>query len=109
MLATKYPELEKPVQYIRKLTLGEQWREIMFQRHIDRVDENTRKRYARLEKEQARIDGLAEGRAEGKAEGHAEGTNQEKLEIARKMKAMGISADQIQAITGLSPKTIKKL
>jgi predicted transposase/invertase (TIGR01784 family) len=39
----------------------------------------------------------------GMAKGMTKGRKEEKLEIARKMKAMGLSADQIQTITGLSP------
>jgi predicted transposase/invertase (TIGR01784 family) len=48
---------------------------------------------------------LYERREEGRAEGRAD----EKLEIARKMKAMGDSAERIQTITGLPPETIEQL
>ena len=54
---------------------------------------------------EAKMEGIEEGRIEGKAEGIAENT----LEIARKMKAMGDSAERIQIITGLSTETVETL
>ena len=50
-----------------------------------------------LRREAIRRAALAEGRNEGRSE--------EKLEIARKMKEMGFSAEQIQAVTGVSTET----
>jgi predicted transposase/invertase (TIGR01784 family) len=58
---------------------------------------------------EGRAEGRAEGRTEGLAEGHAEGLAEGKLEIARKMKKMGDSAERIHTITGLSPETIREL
>ena len=52
-----------------------------------------------------RAEGLAEGRAEGLAKGRAEG----RLEIARNMKADGMSIELIQKYSGLSPEEIAKL
>jgi len=65
----------------------------------------------------AKNDGLAEGRAEGRAEGLAEGraegeaigAKKEKIENARKMKAKGLSVEDIVDITGLSIDEIKLL
>jgi len=54
---------------------------------------------------EGRAEGIAEGHAEGRAEGRAEG----KLESARKMKEAGLTADQIQMFTGLTPEEIEKL
>jgi len=45
----------------------------------------------------------------GMRDAKLEGRNEEKLENARKMKAMGFLAEQIQAITGLSAETITQL
>jgi predicted transposase/invertase (TIGR01784 family) len=53
-------------------------------------------------------DGLAKGLAEGLAEGRAEG-RAEKLEIARKMKAIGRPLTEIAEVTGLSPETVQDL
>ena len=61
--------------------------------------------------ERGRAKGLAEGRAEGRAEGHAQGLAEgieqgrmvEKQSIARKMKAHGLSDEEIQRIIGMEP------
>ena len=111
MLAKKYPELEKPVNYAKKMTLFQRWRDIQFHKNLAKVDE----RNLHLQWEiDAREKGHAEGHAEGLekgiteglekgiAEGIAEGREKEKLENARKMKALGYSSEEIHAITGLS-------
>ena len=58
-----------------------------------------------------RAEGIAEGHAEGLAEGLAEGIEkgiiEEKLRNAKTMKEMGLSADTISKITGLSIKEIE--
>jgi predicted transposase/invertase (TIGR01784 family) len=55
-------------------------------------------------------EGLAEGRtqglAEGRTQGLAEGRNERSVEIARKMKAMGMSVEQIAELTGLGSEEI---
>ena len=65
------------------------------------------------EKEEAREIGLAEGRAEGLAEGHAEGLeagrHQQKIESAKTAISLGLSEQQVVAISGLSPEEIRKL
>jgi predicted transposase/invertase (TIGR01784 family) len=50
-----------------------------------------------------------EARLEGRSEGLAEGRSEANLENARKMKAMGFLAEQIQAVTGLSTETIERM
>lgn len=55
--------------------------------------------------EEGKMEGLAEVRAERRAEGRAEGI----AETARKMKEGGLSVEQIQQFTGLSPEEITKL
>ena len=73
------------------------------------------------EKEEAREIGLAEGRAkglkeglaEGRMEGHAEGLetgrHQQKIESAKTAISLGLSEQQVVAISGLSPEEIRKL
>ena len=60
-----------------------------------------------------RAEGIAEGRAEGRAEGIAEGIAEGRAEtqtaIARNLKSLGLSTEQIQAATGLSAKEIEQL
>ena len=54
-------------------------------------------------------DGREEGREEGRAEGRAEGAKDEKKATARRLLAMGLSAEQVTAATQLSLDEIKKL
>jgi len=70
MLAKKHPELKKPVNYAKKMSWFERWRDIQFHKNLAKVDE----RMLHLQWEiDARAKGLAEGRAEGIAKGKAEG------------------------------------
>ena len=95
MLAKKYPELKKPVNCAKTMSWFERWRDIQFHKNLAKVDE----RMLHLQWEiDAREKGLAEGRTEGLAKGLAEG----KLEIARKMKTSGYSAEEIHDVTGVS-------
>ena len=47
-------------------------------------------------------EGLAEGLAEGEAKGRAEGLAEANRDVARRMKALGMPAEQIAGITGLT-------
>jgi len=47
-------------------------------------------------------DAIAFAREEGRTEGHEQGRSEEKLEIARNLKAAGVSADIIHQATGLN-------
>ena len=112
MLAKKHPELEKPVQIVKYMSLRESLQFAKFRRDINALDEASEKDNIRQEKEQARIDGRAEGRAEGHAEGHAEGLAvglAEKLEIARKLKSKGLPMAEIIEITNISTEAAEKL
>ena len=55
-----------------------------------------------------RAEGRMEGRAEGRMEGRAEGEHAKALEIAHRLKAMGLSVDVIIGATGLSAEEIEK-
>lgn len=57
----------------------------------------------------AKMQGLEEGRAEGLAEGRAEGREQERLKMARAMKAHGMDASVIADITALTLEQIEEL
>jgi predicted transposase/invertase (TIGR01784 family) len=54
-------------------------------------------------------EGLEEGRTEGLKEGLEEGFTKANMKNAEKMKAMGFSAEQIQAVTGLSSEAVTQL
>ena len=53
--------------------------------------------------------GKREGIAEGRAEGIAEGEHNKQIEIARKMKAHGLSPAEIAQLTGLEEPEITGL
>lgn len=53
--------------------------------------------------------GIAEGRAEGCAVGHGEGGREKQLEIARRMKQLGIDMDAIVQATGLSKEAVESI
>ena len=63
--------------------------------------------------EGARMEGLAEGReegmAEGMAKGMAKGIAEVKKEIAKAMKLMGLTTEQIMEATGLTESDIERL
>jgi predicted transposase/invertase (TIGR01784 family) len=52
---------------------------------------------------------LDTAREEGLKEGLKEGEQRKQIEIARKLKQMGMSSDEIQEITGLSREDIERL
>jgi predicted transposase/invertase (TIGR01784 family) len=55
------------------------------------------------------IEATQKGLKEGRNEGIIEGRKETSLEHARKMKAMGFLAEQIEAVTNLSTETIAQL
>jgi predicted transposase/invertase (TIGR01784 family) len=63
----------------------------------------------RSDMEYAKLSGLEEGMAEGLSRGRAEGIAANSLEIARKLKGLGLTVSQIAESTGLPPETIAKL
>ena len=62
-----------------------------------------------IEKRIERELGVKEGIAQGIAQGIEKGITQEKLEIAKNMKSMDYSSDDIMKITGLMKEEIEKL
>ena len=58
-------------------------------------------------KMEGRAEGLEEGRAEGRAEGLEEGVQKKALEVAKNLKSMGLSIQDIQRVTGLSKDEIE--
>ena len=53
--------------------------------------------------------GKMEGRAEGRAEGRVEGERNAKIEVVKKMFAMGKDIKEISYITGLTDDEIRRL
>ena len=60
-------------------------------------------------REEGRAEGREEGRAEGREEGRAEGRAEERREMARKLRATGMSIAQIAQVTSLSEEDINAL
>ena len=71
-----------------------------------RMEDRERDRIEEIIKHSAAI---KEGRAIGREEGRVEGKNEEKLEIARNLKAEGMPAPLIQKVTGLSDADLDRL
>jgi len=110
MLALKYPELEKAVFCVKNMSLIDKWKDIRFHKNLWKIDEKNLF-------EQAKLDGHAEGKTEGREEGlaegiekgHAQGIAEDKLEVAKKALAKGLSVEIIHDITELDIETIQHL
>jgi len=57
----------------------------------------------------AKEEGRAEGLEKGRSEGLEKGRSEEKSQIAKNLKAMGLSLEAIKQATGLSTEEIEKL
>jgi len=105
-MALKQLELEEQVFVPKRMSLWEEWKYIRFHRNLQKVDE-------RMLHEQIKIDsyteGFEQGRAEGLIQGLAKGMVKDKLEVAKKALAKGLSFEIIHDITGLDIETIKSL
>ena len=64
---------------------------------------------AEILESEGRAEGRIEGRAEGRVEGRAEGRTEEKIEMAKKMKSMGMAIETISQISGLTAEQIEQL
>lgn len=110
----KVDERDEFVQY-----LGKRVAEANEDEEIDRImtlDEEMRIRWDRAMKKGEELgfvkgmeSGFAKGEESGFAKGEESGAAKERLEIAKKLKEYGISADVIAKNTNLSPKVIEEL
>ena len=96
MLAKRNPEIRQAANTLYTLSADEETRAEYEARLKARRDLHAQIAYAY-------DDGLATGEARGLEKGRAE----ERLETARKLKAMGLSSEQITAATGLSPEALE--
>jgi predicted transposase YdaD len=124
MLTKEYPEVTKVVGELKKLSLGERLRMLADEREKRRKDFRAMKRYIREEAlEEGREEGIALGMEKGITEGREEGialgmekgiteadqkAYQEKLEAARKLKAVGLSVEFIAESLKLPLETVEK-
>lgn len=60
-------------------------------------------------RKKGREEGREEGRAEGRAEGHAAGRKEGLKDVARSLKSMGMTVEQIAKATGLTNEEIQKI
>ena len=72
-------------------------------------DEKRRNGELAAAREDGIAEGLAEGHAKGLAEGHAVGHAEAKIEMAIKLKALGVDIDTIVQATGLDREDIESL
>lgn len=110
---TTAPGLQEAKEKLQYLHMTREERQ-SYDRHLDNIrvqnDVLETKVLEGLEQGRAegREEGRAEGRAEGREEGRAEGEHLKALEVAKNMKALGISLDLIAAATGLSRDDIEE-
>jgi predicted transposase/invertase (TIGR01784 family) len=88
------PEINKAIQYVMEASLTKEER-LRYEKNWDRISSEKTLLSAAIE--------------EGEAKGLAKGKKQEKLEIAKKLKQMGLSSEDINKITGLSQEEIERL
>ncbi|MCL2465850.1 MAG: hypothetical protein FWF02_08715, partial [Micrococcales bacterium] len=77
-------------------------------------DQASRQRNAHLDGfDEGHAEGLAKGHAEGLTEGHVEGVEdgeqRKAVAIARNALSMGMSVEQVAALTGLDPAEVARL
>jgi predicted transposase/invertase (TIGR01784 family) len=97
-LGREYPEVNMAVSVLKELSLIGRMRMLAEAREMQRRDNQAVREYERME--------ILE---RGHKEGIEQGSRQSRLEIARRMKTEGVSADQISRFTGLSPEDIAGL
>ena len=87
---------EEQEKYDESLKAADDYYGVLMSYYMNGIDEGEAK-------------GLANGRAEGRAEGLAEGENKANIATAKRLLAMGLSADQVSAATQLPLEHIEKL
>jgi predicted transposase/invertase (TIGR01784 family) len=79
-------------------------------RELQRRDNQAALEYDLMEaRERSLKEGLEKGLEQGITQGLEQGSRQSRLEIARKMKTMGFSEEQVTTATGLSTEDIAGL
>ena len=86
MLARQYPELEKPVYCVKKMSLLEKWRDYQFHKNLWKTDVRMRELYVR-------------------EKGHTEGLEA----VAQNALTKGMPVELISDITGLEIEKIEKI
>jgi predicted transposase/invertase (TIGR01784 family) len=117
MLARKHPEVKEAVTVLKKISWSEKHRQIAEAKRLAHWDEIGRIEYAQEEARKKGLKaGLEEGLEKGLEKGRQEGEEKavqkayrEKLQIAQGMKELGISLENISAVTHLSREELANL
>lgn len=104
MLAS--PEISQALQIVERSAYSDAE---MYEYEDYLLEVMTQRNAAKAEREVGFSEGRAEGLAEGKAEGRAEGRAEALQEVARKMKSLGMQAEDIAKATGLPEEVVAKL
>lgn len=106
----KFSSLDKRERaaYLRNIEDLRVQRSVMDTARIEGLEEGRKEGLAEG-RAKGRLEGRAEGRVEGRAEGRAEGKAESRLEIARKMKSLGMTTELIVAATGMTTDEIENL
>ncbi|MDE6512111.1 MAG: Rpn family recombination-promoting nuclease/putative transposase [Muribaculaceae bacterium] len=107
---TRTPGLQRVREKLRVLSMTKAQKEAYF-RHLDLLMQQNDAYDTAISEGMAKgmEEGIAKGMAEGIAQGMVKGREEEKLEIARKMLAGGLSPEMISSFTGLSESDIQSL
>ncbi len=100
------PEIQKALAYVMEASLSDS-EKLLYEKNWDRI--SSEKTLLTAAMEEGREEGRKEGREEGKEEGLKKGEKRKQIEIARKLKQMGMSPNEIQNITGLGMEDIEWL
>ena len=95
---------EEQEKYDESLKAADDYYGVLMSYYMNGIDEGVAKGEAK-----GLAKGLANGRAKGRAEGLAEGENKANIATAKRLLAMGLSADQVSAATQLPLEHIEKL
>jgi len=90
MLAQQYPELEKPIFCVKKMSLWEKWRDLQFHKNLWKEDARMRELYVR-------------------EEGREEAREERNRAIALNALMEGATPEFVQKITGLNLETIQEI
>ena len=106
MATEKELAIRRAVEELDRLTADPKLQRILDAEELARMDEDVLRRQAI---KQGLEEGMTKGLEEGRKEGREEGQKEEKIEIAKNLKEMNFSIEDIQKATGLSKEEIEKL
>lgn len=100
------PEIQKAINFVMEASLSKEEKHL-YEKNWDRISSEKTLLSAALA--EGWVKGKEKGREEGREEGIEEGKNKEKIEIAKRLKQMGMDPAEIAGITGLSTEDIENI